>query len=333
MRAFNMKLSPVIPFSLLMTSTLAVAGTPAAVKPLASITIPASQGKYDILRVDTKRHRLLGAHEEDKSEDCFDLSSNKLLTRIKLGAAVDTAWDPDSKHYYVSVQDAQRVAVVDADTLKETGSVKVGGPTDAIIYEPKNHMVYVTHDDGTNVWVIDPATLKLVGSVEIPGAPEFMEYDPSADRIYLNIKTKDSVVAIDPATNKVVSEWPTAPAERPHGIALSPTHHLIFVAGANGKLVAVDSTTGKVVATADIAQKVDQIAYDAKAGVLFAAGAGAITVIRVNGTTLTSAGEIQTPAGARTTAVDPATGAVWITYSDGKSSFAKSWTVQAPSAP
>ena len=318
---------------LLLASSLALAEPPVTFTAGTSISIPASAGRFDILRLDSKRHRLLGAHEGDKTEDCFDLSSGKLIGRIKVGAAVDTAMDPDSKRYYVSVQDAQRVAVLDAASLKEIGYVKVDGPTDAILYEPANHRVYVTHDDGTNVWVIDPAALKIVGSVEVPGAPEFMEYDPSADRIYLNIKTKDSVVAIDPAAGKVVATWPTAPAVSPHGIALDPSHHLIFVAGANGKLVALDSTSGKVQATADIAQRVDQLAYDPKAALLFAAGGNTMTVIRVSGTTLSAAGEIALAPAARNVAVDAASGAVWTTSSDGSSSFAKSWMVSKAPTP
>ncbi|HEV7445700.1 MAG TPA: hypothetical protein VGO18_24205, partial [Steroidobacteraceae bacterium] len=44
-------------------------GPNAAVQPRASIEIPASKGKFDFLRVDDKRHRLLAAHENDGTAD------------------------------------------------------------------------------------------------------------------------------------------------------------------------------------------------------------------------------------------------------------------------
>lgn len=315
----------------LLTATLiawpiTVPAAPPAVKPPTSIRIPDSKGRFDIVRLDSKRHRLLGAHQGDKTADIFDLTSNTLVKRIPLGAAVDTAISADSKYYYFSVADAQRVAVVDADSLAEVASIKLDGPTDAILYEPKNRKIYVSHDDGTNLWVIDSATRTLTGSVTIPGAPEFMEYDPGADRIYLNIKTTNSVVMIDPAINQVVAQWPTAPALSPHGLALDSAHHLLFVAGGNGKLVALDSTSGQVVASANITEKVDQIAYDARNGRLYCAGSGKMTVLRVNGRTLTPAGEIATAATARDVVVD-ASGAPWSTYTDGSSSFATSWAL------
>jgi len=86
------------------------------------------------------------------------------------------------------------------------------------------------------------------------------------------------------------------------------------------------SGSGKVVASTDIAQKVDQIAYDAKSGRIYCAGAGKMTVIRVNGRTLSAAGEISTAATARNVAVDTS-GAPWSTYTDGGSSFATSWAL------
>src|ERR1700688_2274104 len=119
--------------------------------PAAAIEIPDSKGKFDFLRIDSKRNRLLAAHENDGTSDFVDLTKNTLITRLKVGGPVDTAVDDGSKFYYVSVQDPERVAVIDAETLNEVKSIKTPGPTDAIIYEPKNHMLYVTHDNGGDV--------------------------------------------------------------------------------------------------------------------------------------------------------------------------------------
>src|SRR6202047_4686023 len=197
----------------------------------ASIEIPQSSGKFDFLRIDSNRRRLLAAHEKDGTSDFIDLEKHSLIARVKVGAAVDTAVDTGSKVYYVSVQEGARVAVLDAATLKEVNSIKMAGPTDAIIYEPKNRRVYVTHDDGADVWVINPQTAKVVATIAIPGVPEFMEYDQSTDRIYLNIKNKDLVAVIDAGANSVIAQWPTAPASQPHGLALDSANHRIFSAG------------------------------------------------------------------------------------------------------
>ena len=297
---------------------------------LASIEIPQSSGTFDFLRVDSNRNRLLAAHEKDGTSDFIDLGQRSLIARVKIGSAVDTAMDAESKFYYVSVQEDARVAVLDATTLKEINSIKTAGPTDAIIYEPKNRRVYVTHDDGADVWVIDPQAAKVIATIAIPGAPEFMVYDPSSDRIYLNIKTRNVVAVIDPAANKVIAQWPTAPASLPHGLALDPVSHRLYSAGANGKLVAIDTASGAAAGSVDIAPKVDQIALDSAGGLLYCAGTGKMSVVRVSGGKLTRLGDLVTAATAKNVAVDPATRAVWTTYTDGKSSFAKSWSSPRP---
>jgi DNA-binding beta-propeller fold protein YncE len=178
--------------------------------------------------------------------------------------------------------------------------------------------------------VIDPAVSKVVATIKIPGVPEFMVYDQDQDRIYLNIKTKDTVAVIDPSKNAVIAQWPSAAAAQPHGLALDAANHRIYVAGGSGKLVVIDTKTGSVTQTLDIVSKVDQIAYDSTSGLLYCAGADKMSVVQANGTRLTSVGELATAATAKNVAIDPATRAVWTTYTDGKSSFAKSWVPSQP---
>src|ERR1700738_4200576 len=322
--------SMMVAFAFGSISAISQVGQPLTLEPVGSVEIPQSSGKFDFLRIDSKRQRLLAAHEKDGTSDFIDLRKNALITRVKVGAAVDTAMDPESNFYYVSVQEEERVAVIDAATLKEVNSIKMTGPTDAIIYEPKNHMVYVTHDEGAEVWVIDPKAAKVVATVAIPGVPEFMAYDESTDRIYLNIKNKDLVAVINPTTNKVIARWPTAPATQPHGLALDADNHRIFSAGDHGKLVVIDTKTGAVTDTVDIVPKVDQIAFGASSGLVYCAGQDKMSVVRTTGGKVQLLGDVTTAATARNVAVDPATQDVWTTYTDGKSSFAKAWKAPKP---
>ncbi len=50
-----------------------------------------------------------------------------------------------------------------------------------------------------------------------------------------------------------------------------------------------------------------------------------MSVLQDTGGNLRSLGELTTAATARNVAVDPVTRAVWSTFTDGQSSFAKSW--------
>jgi DNA-binding beta-propeller fold protein YncE len=170
----------------------------------------------------------------------------------------------------------------------------------------------------------------VVATITIPGVPEFMVYDEKADRIYLAIKTKDTVAVIDPASNQVTAQWPTAPALQPHGLAVDAANHRIFVAGGNGKLVVIDTKSGSAAGSIDIVPKVDQIAFDATGELLYCAGADKMSVVRTSGGKVVALGDLPTAATARNVTVDPQTRAVWTTYTDGKSSFVKSWLPPQP---
>jgi DNA-binding beta-propeller fold protein YncE len=315
--------------ALVVCGGLSMANLKAADKPLlvpgATIKIPDSKGKFDFLEVDPVRHRLLAAHEKDGTADFLDLKTNAVLARLKAGPAVGITADAKSDKYYVSVQDDKRVAIVDAATLTETGSVALEGETDAILFDAKDGRVYVTNDNGKFLWAIDAGAAKVTAAIAIPGTPECMAHDAAADRIYLNLKNLSEVAVIDTRSNTIVARWATAPATAPHGLAYDETLGRIYVSGDNAKLVALDVKTGTVVGSADITAKVDQIAFDQYTQRVYCAGPGEMSVVQAGADGLKFLGNVPSAATAKNVAVDPTTHAVWTTFTDGQDSYAKSW--------
>jgi len=310
---------------LLLGAAHAAGGNPPLV-PAASVKIPGSPGKFDFLEVDARNHRLLAAHEKDGTADFIDLPSGTVLARLKTGPTVGITVNTAGDTYYASVQDDKRVAIIDARTLQETGSIAMPGETDAILYDAKDRRVYVTNDNGKYLWALDPAAGKVVAAIDIPGEPECMAHDAATDRIYLNIKNLNEVAVIDTKTNTVVMTWPVAPATGPHGLAFDAAAGRIYVSGDNGLLVALDTKTGQFIASAEITPKVDQIAFDAGTKRIFCAGPGHLSVVAATPDGVTFLGNVASADTAKNVAVDPATHRVWTTYTDGTDSFAKSWS-------
>jgi DNA-binding beta-propeller fold protein YncE len=254
------------------------------------IVVPGTKGRFDYLEVDEKLNRLLAAHTNNK--------------------------------YYASVSAEKKLAIIDRQTLEITGTVSLPGPADALAYNPKNGMVYVCHDDGEDVWVIDPSAQKIVTAVKIPTQPEFVVYDPVTDKVFQNIKSQPVTIVIDPGPNSVAATWSTVPAEGPHGLAVDPETHRLFSAGKNGKLVVLDSVSGKSLGSVDIAEGVDQIAFDpGNKRIYCAAGQGKLTVLQETEAAVKSLGNVATPAGTHTLAVDSNTHSVWIAFAKGEESY------------
>ena len=289
------------------------------------VTIPDSAGKFDFLAIDPVHHRLLAAHEKDDTADFIDLESNTLITRLKLGTVVHVIFNEKANRYYCSAQEEKTVVVLDAKDFKEVANVKLEGELDALLLVPKHGRLYAAHDNGRHLFAIDTVTNQLVATVDIPGAPEIMAYDAAADRIYLNIKTTNEVVVVDPVANKIVANWPTAPALSPHGLTVDAKRNRVYVAGGNGVLASIDTKTGKVVGSTEVAKNVDQSAFDARHNRVYCAGEEQLTVVEVSDSGLKRLGSVATNKTARNVAVDEKTGNVWTTYTDGKNSYAQSW--------
>ncbi len=308
---FGLALSPV-------AARAADATAPAAKPPLvaqAPIAVAGGKGRFDLLEVDAKRYRLLVPHGGNAALSVFDSESGKLIKEIPTGGANGVAIDDVDGKYFVGAGDGNQVAVVDAQTLTVTNTIPTTGPPDAMAFDPKTGTVYAGHDDGTEVWVIDAKTEKIVKSIAIPEGPEYVQYDPKTDLVYQNIKTADRVDVIDPKTQSVVAHLATAPMQSPHGLAVDFESGHLFDAGANGKLVEIDLASGKVIASADIAQRVDQIAFDAGTKRIYcASGGGMLSVVQETATGLQSLGDVPTARGCHSVTVDPNTHAVWVAY-------------------
>ncbi len=291
------------------------------------IVVPDSKGGFDYLQVDDANRRLLANHTGNNSFDVFDVDSGKLIKRIATGKAQGVAIDPQAGKYFVSVSREKKLVIIDSKKLEKTGEVALGGPGDALVFNPKNHCVYVGHDDATDLWVIDARAEKITATITITEGPEYVLYDAETDRIFQNIKSNDTLLVIDPVANTVKETWPTAPARRPHGLAFNAKTHRLFCAGQNGKLAVMDSATGKVLSTVDIVTGVDQIAFDAGNKRIYCASSGGqVSVVEETADGARNIGNVQTAPGAKTIAVDPKTHAVWIAYADKQAAYVRKLT-------
>jgi DNA-binding beta-propeller fold protein YncE len=312
---------------LLLALALPAQTPPAPLTAGEPIRLPNTTGRFDFIRVDTAGDRLLLGHEGNKSFDVFDLAAKKLLKAVPTGVSQDAAVDVKRGKYYVSGNEPGRMVIVDAKTLEVTGEVPMAANTDLIGFNPETGYVYECNDTAPEVWVIDPAAKKITTTITYDGSGvEDLAFDAGYKHLYQAVKGKNTMAVVDLADNKVLEAWPCAPDKGPHGIAIVPESNGLLVACA-GKLVLFDRSTGKVVARAAIAPRVDEIAYDPGLHRAYCASRqGKISVVAVGPDTLTALGDVPEGAGTGSIAVDPKTHIVWIAYAKGDGSFLQPFT-------
>lgn len=269
-------------------------------------------GGWDYLTVDSAAHLLYIAR--NTRIQIVDLKTGKLVGEITgfkgtHGVALDTA----GKTGYISDGGSNSVAVFDRATRKVTATIPTGKNPDGILFEPKTERIFTFNGGSKDATVIDTHTNKVVATIALPGRPEFPQADGKGI-VFANIEDVSKIVRIDAASAKVTASWPIAPGEEPSGMAIDIAHDRLFSVCGNKKMTVVDAKSGKVVATPAIGNGPDAAGFDAAHSVAFSSnGEGNLTILSQK-----SADEYETlqtlitKPGARTMAVDHATGKVYL---------------------
>jgi hypothetical protein len=94
------------------------------------------------------------------------------------------------------------------------------------------------------------------------------------------------------------------------------------IAGGDGQLALMSQGDGKTLASAPMAEKVDEIACDREWRRLYCAGnLGKFTGLQVGAGVLEKIAEVATSPGAKSVAVRPKTHVVWIAYAKGDEAY------------
>jgi DNA-binding beta-propeller fold protein YncE len=269
-------------------------------------------GRWDYLDVDQVHSRLFmtrGDHVQ-----VLDLPSGKPAGRIdKLQGAHGVAFAQKLGLGYASSGGANSVVVFDLGTLQTRQEVKVSGVNpDAILFDEGSGNLYTFNGKSANATVFDAASMTVKATIALSGKPEFAVSDGA--RVYVNIEDKAEIAVIDIAGNRVVATWPLAGCEEPTGLALDPLHARLFSVCQNEKLLVLNASDGKVVATAAIGAHADAVVYDAARATVFSSnGDGSLSMIHQDsadhyGKTRT----LRTEKGARTMAMDHQSGRIYL---------------------
>jgi DNA-binding beta-propeller fold protein YncE len=272
-------------------------------------------GGWDYLSAEPVNHRLYVSH--GTKVVVIDTESNKLV-----GEILDTPGVhgfvaiPDLKLGYSSNGQEAKASMVDLETLKTTMKVPTGKNPDAILYEPKSGEVWTFNGKDNTATAFDAKTGKVIAdAIPVAGKPETGVADATLGRVFVNIEDKDQIDVIDTKTHKVVEHWPVDKGTGGTGLAYDPElHRLIIGGGGSSKMIMMDSTNGKVVASIDAAQGIDAAAVDPTNHLAFVSGGGSgtVTIARIEADKLTPIQTLTTERGARTMTIDTRTHRIYL---------------------
>ncbi|HTF69069.1 MAG TPA: YncE family protein [Edaphobacter sp.] len=262
-------------------------------------------GGFDYIVFDASANRLYVSH--GTKVDVVDAASGKVI-----GPVADTpgvhgiAIVPELHRGFTTNGGDSTVSVFDTNSLKTIKKIHVSEDPDFIFYDGKSKKVLVCHGDGAVITLIDPEKQDAVGKIALGGGAEAAVVDGKGNG-FVNLEESAMVVRFTVAAMKAVDKWPITGCKTPTGLAIDEKNSRLFI-GCRSKVLAVmDSTTGKVITTLPIGDRVDAVAFDRANKLIFTSnGDGTVSVVRQNSAdSYTTVGDIQTQKSAKTMAFDP----------------------------
>jgi DNA-binding beta-propeller fold protein YncE len=269
------------------------AQVPGPLKLIQTIPLPGlKDGDFDHFQVDLPGERLFLAAEDNSAIEVIDLTTNKVVHKITGPKAPHSmAYNPDSKKLFVvDGGGPNQVEIYDGTSFELLGTIPMDAHADASVYDPVSKLFYVGNggkqakEDFCMLSIVDTASGKKVGDIKIDGADrvEAMAIEHSGPRMFVNLYNKAAVGVIDREKRTVIDTWSIAQEGRNNGsMAFDEADHRLFVhAREPGKVLVMDTNSGKIVTTLQSGGMVDDAVYDAKLKRIYVTGVPFINIFQ-----------------------------------------------------
>ncbi len=276
-------------------------------------TVPLGGGiKWDYLYFDAPSDRVFVSHGDEVT--VVSGETDQVIGKLAgLPGSHGIRVDPATGLIYADSAGNSNVVMFDPKTFKPVGSAPVLLDADGINYDPASKQMFISGGDGHGLTPVSTETRKAAADIALGSSPEFHVAD-GAGHEYVDLVDANQVAVIDTQTNAVTAHWPTGACIHPKGTAIDPVTSRLFVSCANGVGLVFDTTTGKIVATLAIGKGTDAADFDPARDLFFSSNSdGTLSIIKESrANSFTELANMKTAPGARTMAVDPATGRVYL---------------------
>lgn len=205
------------------------------------------------------------------------------------------------------------VAAFDPDSLRVLKQIPAEPDADGIVYDLTSRHVFVINGDSGSITVIDPQSNSATATITVGAGLEAATPDGKG-KLFVDGVEQHDLIVIDTRTNGVLAHYPMPGCVRPHGIAVDGETRRVFVTCVNKAMIVVDADKGTNLASLPIGASSDGAAFDPKRKLALSSnGDGTVTVVKeVDAAHFVKLGDVTTAPSARTIAMDPETGRVFL---------------------
>jgi DNA-binding beta-propeller fold protein YncE len=295
---------------------LAAAAPAAAAQPALSVTgkIAGPDGGWDYVTFDPVHRRLYVSRSDGVMAVDADTGkvTSKLVDAQRTHAAVPVNGGDE---IVVTSTTLGGVLIADAHTGAVLASIKTGTKPDGAFFEPVTGLVWVMDNAGGGVSLIDVKARSKIGVIPVEGALESPATDGKG-RVFINVEDKGEIAVLDAHSRKVTAHFKLAGCDEPSGLAYSPPEQRLVAVCANGVAKVVQAADGKEVASLPIGLRGDTAVYDSRRRLVFVPTGADGKLSLISPATAKVVGVVRTQTGARTQALDPRSGTLYLPAAD-----------------
>jgi hypothetical protein len=222
----------------------------------------------------------------------------------------------DSQSKVITIFDGATGKVLSTISTANDNPGKGFHALDAMVLEPKTGLLIAVNGDSGLLVLVDVKKASVVGTVAVSGPAESAAADGMGN-IYVNVNHAKSseLVEVDIASRKIVKRVPLDGCEEATGLAYDEADSILISVCGNGKLKALDTRAGRVVASVAVGKGADAVMFDPRRRRAFVASAedGALRVIAIRGNSdIAVVQTLKTQIGTRLGAVDSESGRLYL---------------------
>jgi DNA-binding beta-propeller fold protein YncE len=245
------------------------------------IALSGVEGRIDHFSVDVPNQRLFVAALENGSVEILDIRRGECTAEIRgLEEPQGLYYDFKMGRFYVATGGDGKLRIYDGKSLTVQETLAFGEDADNVRYDEQTGNIWVGYGNG-GIAIANAAGQNL-GSVALDTHPESFQFEPNGDRVYVNVPKQFGITVVDRKKRTVVAKWGLGGRFGNYPMALDDTHKRLFIGcRISAKLVVLDTSSGRIVASLSTIGDSDDIFYDASRRVVYVIGGeGAVEVFR-----------------------------------------------------
>jgi DNA-binding beta-propeller fold protein YncE len=227
------------------------------------------RGGYDHAAIHSATNRLFVAHPINNSIDVVDCSADRYLASLNGLVGVAGVLVSELRGLvFTTNRGEDSISIFAPYDLETVAKIQVGIHPNGLAFNPQRGQLLCANvgnpniADSATLSIVDIKSREMIHSIPLPGRPRWTIFDITNQEFYINISEPAQIIVVPAVQPDHIIRSFQVPAVGPHGLDMDPDTGRLFCACDEGKLVTLESSSGKIINTTELSGKPDVIFYN-----------------------------------------------------------------------